>query len=96
MNIRTVAVENIDKTYPWGYFDGSAVGEPKICGAGGMLYISDEHYFSFKASLGIGTNNYAELCALKLLFTLARENHISKIQIFGDSRLVINWDNGKF
>ena len=63
---------------------------------GGMLYISDEHYFSFKASLGIGTNNYAELCALKLLFTLARENHISKIQIFGDSQLVINWANGKF
>ena len=75
---------------------GSATGEPNICGAGGMLYISDEHYFSFKASLGIGTNNYAELCALKLLFTLARENHISKIQIFGDSKLVINWDNGKF
>ena len=31
-----------------------------------------------------------------LLFSLARENHISKIQIFGDSQLVINWDNGKF
>ena len=26
VNIKTVAVENIDKTYPWGYFDGSAAG----------------------------------------------------------------------
>ena len=62
VKIRIVSVDNIDKTYPWGYFDGSAAGEPKICGAGGMLYISDEHYFSFKAGLGIGTNNYAEFC----------------------------------
>ena len=61
-----------------------------------MLFISDEHFFSFKAGLGFGTNNLAELCALKLLFTLARENHFSKIHIFGDSQLVINWANGKF
>ena len=27
---------------------------------------------------------------------MAREDHISKIQIFGDSQLVINWANGKF
>ena len=96
MKIISVVVENIDKSYPWGYFHGFVVGEPKRCGAGGMLYISNEHYFSCKVGLGIGTNNFAKLCALKLLFTLARENHISKIQIFGDSQLVINWANGKF
>ena len=61
-----------------------------------MLFISDEHYFSFKSILGFGTNNLVELCALNMLFSLARENHISKIQIFGDSQLVINWANGKF
>ena len=96
MNIRSVAIKNIDKNHPWGYFDGSAAGEPRICGAEGMLYISNEHYFSFKAGLGTGNNNFAELCALKLLLTLARENHIVKIHIFGDSQLVINWANGKF
>ena len=79
-----------------GFFYGSTVGDPRICGAGGMLYISDEHYFSFKAGLGLGTNNYAELCALKLLLFLARRNSLSKIQIFGDSQLVINWASGKF
>ena len=66
----------IDKTYPWGYFDGFAARDPKICGAGGMIYIFDEHYFSFKAGLGTGTNNFAEICALKLLLTLAMEKHI--------------------
>ena len=96
VKIRSIDVEIIDKSLPWGYFDGSAVGEPKRCRAVDMLFISDEHYFSFKDGLGFGTNNLVELCALKLLFSLARENHISKIQIFGDSQLVINWANGEF
>ena len=52
-------MEVIEKSFAWGYFDSSAAGEPKICGARGMLYISDEHYFSYKAGLGSGTNNYA-------------------------------------
>ena len=46
--------------------------------------------------MGIGTNNLAELYALKLLLILALDKHISKIQVFGDSLLVINWVIGKF
>ena len=90
MKIRSIIVENIDKTYPWGYFDGFAAGDPKIYGVGGMVYIFDENYFSFKAVLGTGTNNFAEISALKLLLTLAREKHIVKFQLFSDSQLVIN------
>ena len=84
-SIRTIFVEVIDKTFAWVFFDGSAAGDPKICGAGGMLFISDVHFFSFKAGLGLGTNNFAELFALKLLLYLARRNSLDKIQIFGDS-----------
>ena len=61
-----------------------------------MLHLSTYHFFSFKAGLGMGTNNFAELCALKLLLTLARRNSLDKIQIFGDSQLVINWASGKY
>ena len=85
VNIRSVIVEDIDKSYPWGYFDGSFADDPKICGAGGMIYFSDEHFFSFKDGLGIGSNNFAEICALNLLLTLAREKNIVKIQLFSDS-----------
>ena len=95
-SIRAISVEFIDKTFAWGFFDGSAAGEPNICGAGGMLYISDDHFFSFKAGLGLGTNNFAELCALKLLLILARRNSLEKNQVFGDSQLVINWAFGKY
>ena len=59
MNIRFVVEEIINKSSPWGYFDGSAAGVPQICGAGGLLYISDEHYFTFTAGLDMGTNNFA-------------------------------------
>ena len=44
----------------------------------------------------MGTNNFAELCALKLLLRLARMHNLDKIQIFGDSQLVINWASGKY
>ena len=96
VSIRSIFVEEIDQTYAWGYFDGSAAGDPMICGAGGILFISDSHYVSFKAGLGLGTNNYAELCALKLLLRLSRKYNLDKIQVFGDSQLVINWASGKY
>jgi ribonuclease HI len=41
--------------------------------------------------LGLGTNNYAELMAIKLLLLFAGEKGVQTIQIFGDSMIVINW-----
>ena len=75
MRIREVVAEVTDKTYPWGYFDGSASGDPKICGAGGVLFISDDHFYTFKAGLGFGTNNYTKLIGLKLLLTLSLQHN---------------------
>ena len=71
MNIRLVVNEHIDKSSPWAYFDGSTAGNPQICGVGGILFLTDGHYFTFSAGLGQGTNNYAELLALKLLILLS-------------------------
>ena len=61
-----------------------------------MLFISDDHYYTFKAGLGFGTNNYAELIGLKLLLTLSLQHNYKHLQIFGDSQLVINWASGKY
>ena len=44
----------------------------------------------------MGTNNLAELLALKLLLTLALEHESHSLYIFGDFQLVINWVLGKF
>ena len=59
------------KKKPWGFFDGSVSCSPQVCGVGGILFLKDDHYFTFKAGLGEGSNNFAELYALKLLITLA-------------------------
>ena len=85
LKTRHVFAETIDKSYPWGFFDGSAAEDASACGARGILYFSDKLSFSFKAGLGAGTNNTAELCALKLLLTLARMKDYARIQIFGES-----------
>ena len=90
LKIRIPTEEIIDKSKPRGFFDGLASGDPHLCGARGILFIKDDHYFTFKVDLGIGTNNLAELCALKLLLTLVLDKQISKNQVFGDSLLVIN------
>ena len=43
--------------------------------------------------LGNCTNNFAELMALKLLLCYAIERGCKRLQIFGDSMIVINWIN---
>ena len=96
MKIRIISEEVIDRTKPWGFFYGSTLGNPKVCGVGGILFLKDDHFITFKASLGVGSNNYVELSALKLLIILALKKQIMNIQIFGDSMLVINWISGKF
>ena len=61
-----------------------------------MLYIVMIIFFTFKAGLGFGSNNFVELLGLKLLLTLALDKHLSKLQIFFDSELVINWATSKY
>ena len=78
------------------FFDGSAIGNPNVCGVGGIMFLSADHFITFKAGLGVGTNNMAELYALKLLLILALNKQITNIQVFSDSLLAINWIMGKF
>ena len=85
--------EHIDKTVPLGYFDKVAQGEPTVCGAGAVLYLTKDHFFQLKWGLGEGTNNKVELLALYMLLIFAHEKEIQVIQIFGDSMLVTNWIN---
>jgi ribonuclease HI len=79
---------------PWDYFDGVSSEDHLICGGGGCLYLSTTHYFLLKSGLGAGTNNYAELLALKLLLLFVVEKGCKTLQVFGDSMLIINWENG--
>jgi ribonuclease HI len=89
---RIIQEEEIDKTKPWGFFDGAS--QNNRCGGGGILYFSESHYFTLTSGLGTGTNNYAELMSLKLLIAFALEKNCKMLIVFGDSKNVINWING--
>jgi ribonuclease HI len=86
-----VVVEHIDFSRPWDFFDGASQENGDRCGGGGVLFLTPSHFFNLKWGLGQGSNNFAEILALKLLLTFASEKEISNLQIFGDSMLVINW-----
>jgi ribonuclease HI len=60
----------------------------------GVIHLDDHHVISFKVGLGRGTNNKAELMALKLLLILSAEKGAQKLQIFDNSLVVVNWMNG--
>ena len=73
-----------------GYFDGAARGNPGPAGAGALL-IDDENNIVWEASRALGkkTNNEAEYSALILLLKAAKERGIMKLDVYGDSKVVI-------
>eukprot|EP00253_Pinus_taeda_P022219 PITA_22219 len=83
----------INENSPWAFFDGAS--QQNRAGAGICLHLNREHSFKAAVGLGQGTNNYAELIALRLLMCWSLQMNILSIQIFGDSMNVIKWVNGK-
>lgn len=74
-----------------GYFDGASRGNPGIAGAGALL-VDDDGTVVWETArfLGKKTNNEAEYMALILLLNAARERNVTKLKIYGDSKLVIS------
>lgn len=79
---------------PWAFFDGAA--QNNSTGAGIIIHLSPLHSLKASVGLGMGTNNFAELSALKLLLCWLIHRNILTVQIFGDSLNVVNWVNGKY
>jgi ribonuclease HI len=87
-----VQEEEIDKSRPWGFFDGAS--QNFVCGGGAILYLSDSHFFKMSLGLGEGSNNYEELMSLKFLLIFSIEKGCKEIRVFDDSMTVINWSRG--
>ena len=91
IKIRLVDEEIIDRSHPTGYFDGEENRDLRHCRASGNLYFSDNHWYSFKASLREGSSNFVQLSALRILLRLAVEHEALNLQIYGDSQIIIKW-----
>lgn len=72
-----VGTLQIDKSIPWGFFDGACQGEDHRCGLGDLLFLNGSNYFNLRAYLGNGSFNYMELMALKSLKMVANTRGIN-------------------
>jgi ribonuclease HI len=77
------------------YADGAARGNPGPAGAGAVLLDADGHVLAeLTRSLGHATNNQAEYTALIVGLEEARRRGIDDIEVFMDSKLVVEQMNG--
>ena len=83
----------MDKNTPWAFFDGASQEEPLLGGAGGVLYLNEYSKTEITFAPGQGTNNKAELSALWVVLKIAAEKNVRNLQICGDSKLTIDWEN---
>ena len=60
-----------------------------------VLYLNKDHYFTLRMGGGFGTNTKSELLSLWGLLQFAILIGISDICIFGYSKVIIDWINGK-
>lgn len=79
----------VDKSVPWGHFDGACQGQNRVIGLGFTFFLYESRYFLFKANLGSETNNIGELIALFYMLKFALDGDMVTLQVFGDSLLVI-------
>lgn len=91
---REVSPEIIDHSIPWGYFDGAAEGVPVSCGGGAVLNLNDHKWVHLNAGFGSGSDNFAEIKALRLLLISTLEWGVRGLHVFRDSQVVIDWAKG--
>lgn len=91
---RQSKIVQIREGIPWAFFDGAA--QNNVAGSGIVIHLNSSHSLTAAVGLGPGSNNFAELSALKLLLCWLISINIFSVQIYGDSLNVINWVTGKF
>jgi hypothetical protein len=47
----------INNLVTWGFFDGDFQGNPSACEVGGILYLKENYFVSFKYAIELGGNN---------------------------------------
>lgn len=89
-----MVLKHINREVPWVYFDGTLGGDSTRCGGGAVIYFNDHNSLHIQAGFGNGSNNYAELMALRMLLTKAWEWGSQSLQVFWDSKIILEWAKG--
>ena len=78
--------------YPCGFFYGASANS--VGGVGFCLHLNESHSFEFALGAGLCTNTRAELIGLWSLLHTSQMMGLPKLNIFGDSSIIINWEKG--
>lgn len=81
-----------------GYFDGSAIPNPGVIGAGAVIYDTNENEID-SVSIFVseyGTVNEAEYNGLIALLERAKAIGVTDLEVFGDSQLVVRQCIGEY
>jgi len=79
------------------YTDGASKGNPGPSGAGGIIYDSSGTIIAkISENLNTQTNNVAEYLALKLTLERAIELNLKCVEVFMDSKLVVEQIQGRW
>ena len=82
------------------YFDGASRSNPGPASYGGVIYLqkknSKKEYYIYKKFIGIKTNNVAEYKGAYKGLKIAKELGITNIEVYGDSKLVIEQIKGNW
>lgn len=66
-------------------------GDPVRSGRGVTIFFNEQNFMHIKVWFGMGTNHFVELMACRLLLTKACEWGARSIQIYGDSKIILDW-----
>ena len=77
------------------FFDGATRSDRLSCGVGGVIKTSENLVYRWYLNVGAGSNTKAELLGIWATLTLANHLNIQRLQALGDSRVIIEWLNGK-
>ena len=75
-----------------GLFDGAE--KDGMCGAGMVIHLDLNHSFWLRMDVGRGTNTIFKLLALWGLLYFANKRHISRMYVYGDLKVIADWDLG--
>ena len=92
LKIRNIGSAHV-LVYPYGFFLWSSSSQDGWC----MVYTfyKQFHTFNIKLGFGLSTNTREELQALWALLFFAQNMGLPSLHIFGDSSVIINWENNK-
>jgi len=77
-------------------FDGCSKGNPGLAGAGAVLFRDGVEIDNRMQALGKKTNNQAEYAGLLLGLQLAVDHDVRRLEVRGDSQLIIKQMRGEY